>query len=348
MNFILKEDLDQIIKSNQLFYPLEGKTIFITGGTGLIGSLIAKSILNYNRKAIKKINLILLCRNSKKVESIFEDYISKTPELNICLQDINDKLQLDGPVDYIIHTASITSSAQFVKEPVETILTMVQGCKNILKFAYEKRVCSFVYLSSLEVYGIPFEENQISLFSENNFGYLDPCKVRSSYPEAKRLAESLCISYFSQYNIPVKIVRLCQTFGPGVSYNDSRVFAEFARCAIEGKNIELHTKGETVRNYCYTMDAVSGILKILLEGMDGQPYNLANKNAVVSIKEMAEIAKELSEFPIEIKYIIDGCDRGYNPEMKLVLTTEKAEDLGWKAETGMKAMMKRLIASMKA
>lgn len=171
----------------------------------------------------------------KKVESIFEDYISKTPELNICLQDINDELQLDGPVDYIIHTASITSSAQFVKEPVETILTMVQGCKNILKFAYEKRVCSFVYLSSLEVYGIPFEENQISLFSENNFGYLDPCKVRSSYPEAKRLAESLCISYFSQYNVPVKIVRLCQTFGPGVSYNDSRVFAEFARCAIEEK-----------------------------------------------------------------------------------------------------------------
>ena len=92
-----------------------------------------------------------------------------------------------------------------------------------------------VYLSSLEVYGTP--EKDADLITENDYGYIEPLSVRSSYSEGKRMVECLCASYAHEYSVPVKIARLSQTFGPGVAYEDGRVFAEFARCALEQRDI---------------------------------------------------------------------------------------------------------------
>ena len=156
-------------------------------------------------------------------------------------------------VDYIIHGASATSSKYFVSNPVETIYTALDGTSNILKFATEKKINGMVYLSSLEVYGTP--EKDADLITENDYGYIEPLSVRSSYSEGKRMVECLCASYAHEYSVPVKIARLSQTFGPGVAYEDGRVFAEFARCALEQRDIVLHTQGHTVRSYCYTKDA---------------------------------------------------------------------------------------------
>ena len=114
-------------------------------------------------------------------------------------------------------------------------------------------------------------------------------KVRTSYPESKRMCESLCTAYASQYSVPVKVLRLTQTFGPGVRYDDGRVFAEFARCAIERRNIVLHTDGATRRSYLYTADAVSAILTVLLKGIAGEAYNAANEATFCSIREMAQL-----------------------------------------------------------
>ena len=116
--------------------------------------------------------------------------------------------------------------------------------------------------------------------------------VRSSYPESKRLCESLCSAYASEYGVPAKVVRLTQTFGVGVSYNDGRVFAEFARCAIEGRDIVLKTKGQTKRNYIDIDDAVNAIFTVLLKGVAGEAYNVANEDTYCSIYEMANMVAE--------------------------------------------------------
>ena len=251
-------------------------------------------------------------------------------------------------VDYIIHGASATSSKYFVSNPVETIYTALDGTSNILKFATEKKINGMVYLSSLEVYGTP--EKDADLITENDYGYIEPLSVRSSYYEGKRMGECLCASYAHEYSVPVKIARLSQTFGPGVAYEDGRVFAEFARCALEQRDIVLHTQGHTVRSYCYTKDALSALLYILISGKAGEAYNVTNMDTAVSIKEMAELVCETIGSG-KIKTVIDIPEDlasfGYNPEMIIRLDSKKLMQLGWKATIGLEEMFERLIKGMK-
>lgn len=162
------------------------------------------------------------------------------------------------------------------------------------------------------------------------------------------MAETLCAAYASEYGVPVKILRLTQTFGPGVSYGDGRVFAEFARCGAEGRDIILHTKGETVRNYCYTVDAATAVLTVLEKGTGGQAYNCASRNTTVSIKEMADLFSSMAGEGTNVIIKDDVTSTmGYNPVMKIELDTRKLEELGWKSEYQMKEMTERLFSYMK-
>ncbi|KIR02160.1 dTDP-glucose 4,6-dehydratase [Lachnospiraceae bacterium TWA4] len=202
-----------------------------------------------------------------------------------------------------------------------------------------------VYLSSLEVYGTPSTKEFIK---ETDYGYIDPLSVRSSYSEGKRMVECLCASYGSEYQIPVKIARLSQTFGPGVDYNDGRVFAEFMRCALEKKDIILHTEGKTVRTYCYIKDAISALLYIILLGESGQAYNVTNMETAVSIKEMATLVNNtLADGKINVIIDIptDLASYGYNPEMIIRLDSTQLVNLGWKATVGLEEMYKRMAKS---
>ena len=332
MSDILEKDLQRIIKDFDMSV-FDNKTVFITGATGLLGSLCVKSLLTSKFN----IRVIALARNKYKAENIFSKYISD--KLTFVIQDINDKILYDGQVDYIIHCANSTSSKEFVDKPVETLLTTINGTKNVLEFANSKTVLSMVYLSSLEVYGVSEKEH----LTENDYGYIDILSSRSSYSEGKKAAETLCISYGSEYGIPVKIARLAQTFGAGVSKGDNRVFAQFVRSVVNGENIVLHTKGETKRNYCYTTDAITGIFTILTNGENNNAYNIANKESYISILEMA---KMLENDKTKVVFEIDNKNRGYNPTVKICLDSSKLEALGWNAKVGIKEMFERTILSM--
>ena len=162
----------------------------------------------------------------------------------------------------------------------------IEGTKATLDFALENKAQSFVYLSTMEVYGSPSTDEKIYEDHSTNIDTMNP---RSSYPEGKRAAECLCTAYYKQYGLNTKVVRLTQTFGEGISYDDTRVFAEFTRCIIENKDIVLHTKGETKRNYLYVGDAVTAIFTVLEKGEPSQAYNAANENTYCSIYEMAQM-----------------------------------------------------------
>lgn len=343
----VQEDVEQIALSNEIpwdFYS--NKTVLITGSTGLIGSILVFALACRNRMFNQNIKIKALVRNLEKAKALFSEILN-SKNFEIVVADINSNLDKVGSIDFIIHTASMTSSKDFVERPIETIATAIYGTQNVLNLARSQNVQGMLYLSSLEVYGVP--ENKV-LISEKDSGYIDCLQVRSSYSEGKRMVECLCASYASEYNVPVKVARLSQTFGAGVDYSDNRVFAQFARSVIEGHDIVLKTKGETLRNYCYTADAVCALLIILAKGNVGEAYNVANDSTAISIADMAKfVCENFSENKSNVVFDIaeDAMKLGYNPVVKICLDTNKLESLGYKPKYSLMQMFDRLIKSMK-
>ena len=228
-----------------------------------------------------------------------------------------------------------------IKTPSKCAFTTLNGTKNILELAKKKNVKSLCYLSSIEIYGT----NTPIDVKENDYGVLDSTNIRNSYPISKKLAENLCVSYWKEYGINTKIARLTQTFGAGISENENRVFAQFARSIVENKDIILHTDGSSAKNYCYLTDTVIGIFKILINGKTGEAYNVANQESYISIKDLAEfLCKEYNTS--KVIYDIDNT-KGYANSVKIKLNSEKLELLDWEAKVDLKEMFERLINSLK-
>lgn len=348
MDAILQEDLEQLVQDTSVpFDMLKNKTVFVTGATGLLGSQIVKALACANRMKDTGIRILTMVRSQEKAKKVFGSLLERG-DVQLVTADVNDEIICEESVDYIVHGASATSSRYFVSNPVETIMTAVNGTVHVLEFARLKQVKGFLYLSSLEVYGTPASD--AGMIDESYSGYIDPLAVRSSYSEGKRMVECICAAYVSQYGVPVRIARLSQTFGAGVEYDDGRVFAEFARCAIEKKNIVLHTAGKTERSYCYTKDAAAAMLLILLKGEDGTAYNVTNMNTRISIANMAQLVCDIfQESGIHVTFDMpkDVASFGYNPEMVIALDAGRLLALGWKPTVNLGEMFQRLAASMK-
>ena len=338
----IKHDMTGLRTQKINLKELNQKTILVTGATGLIGSCFIHSLVNQMKAQQLSINIIAIIRNEDKARRVLGD--CKDSVKYICA-DVTTALEIPETVDYIVHAASQTSSKAFIENPIETINTAISGTINVLQLAREKAAKKVVFLSTMEVYGSPDTDEKID---EEHYTNLNTMMARSSYPESKRMCENLCVSYMKEYGVPINVIRLTQTFGPGVEYNDGRVFAEFARCAIENRNIVLHTKGETKRNYLYTEDAVSAILTVLLKGKSGEAYNAANEATYCSIYEMAEIvSSKCANGKIKVELDIgDESKYGYAPVLKMNLDTRKLQRLGWKPTVGLEEMFCNLISDM--
>lgn len=338
MNKVILEDMEYI--NTQVEHNgLDGRRVLVSGATGLIGKYLVRFLAQYCHCTV-----LVVVRDKKKAQALWEEF---GEQIQYICSDITKLEVASVDVDYIIHAASITSSRSFSMEPVETIWTSVEGTRRMLEFAKKNPVRGFVFLSTMEVYGTPSTDDKIR---ENYGTNLDTMSARNSYPESKRLCESMCTAYFSEYGVPVRVLRLTQTFGPGAAYGDTRVCAEFARCAIEGRDIVLHTKGETKRNYLYLADACTAILTVLTKGASGEAYNGANEDTYCSIKAMAElVAASCSEQGIRVRVEQEEAAAekfGYAPVLRMNLDTSKLQKLGWKPRIGLADMYQRTIRSM--
>ncbi len=345
MDRYLQEDLDYIANSSLPFGEIYNSTVLVTGATGLVGSQIVKALLNMNRVKNAGIRVIALVRNEEKAKKVFADCYLEG--LTFFVGDVASPIEIDEKIDYIIHAASPTASKFFVEHPIETILTAVNGTRNVLELAKDKGTKGVVYLSSMEAYGIT--DPSLECVREKDLGYIDVLNVRSSYSEGKRICECLCASYASEYGINVKIARLAQTFGAGISKEENRVFAQFAKSAINKTDIVLHTKGESVGNYCYTRDVVMAVLLLLIRGDAGEAYTVANEESNTTIADMARmVAKEFGKGKVNVVFDIPEniASMGYAPDVKMKLNSDKLQSLGWKPEVSLRETYERMIGSL--
>lgn len=338
---ILQEDVQLFAEQFELWEQLRGKTFLITGATGLIGSVMTKCLLELNRQKDLGIKVIAVVRSLEKAQKVFAEEAAQIKFYQLGLTEIGVESIRDH-VDYVVHLASPTASKYFVEHPVETLRTAVEGTTAVLDYAKEAKVEAVVYASSLETYGSNHSDEWLK---EDFQGYVNPMEVRSSYNIGKRTCECLCHAYAEEYGVNVMTARLTQTFGAGIGESENRVFAQFARSAIRGENIELHTSGESAKPYCYTTDAVSGMLYLLVKGEKGEAYNIANKDSYISIRDMAQLVRD--EFNPNIEVVIAPKEgQGYAPETRLRLDISKIETLGWKSVYNIKKMFGRLIQSL--
>lgn len=296
---------------------------FITGATGLVGSALVEQLVRQGE------DVVAFVRDAGKAERL----LSMHPEVTIVEGNLEQSIQYEGHIDYVIHAAAPTDSSFFVEYPVETINAITLGTRSVLEFAKHKQVKSIVNLSSMEVYGTSTSEDPIT---EGQQFYLDPAALRSSYPMAKRLAETMCAAYASEYRVPVKTARLAQVLGRSLPPEDVRVIAQFIRAATNGKDIVLATDGATKQTYIGIDDTISGIMTILHKGEAGQVYNIANEATFCSIREMAGlVARDIAGGSIGIK-VNEGADaKKYPPTRSLRISSDKLHALGWQPQVGL-------------
>ena len=334
--------LDRVINDKCIDWSsLKGSSVLVTGGTGLVGSVIVRTLLYANKTIDAGIDITLIVRNPSKAALLFEDDFDS---LNIIEADLGKGISVEGKYDYIIHCASITNSAMMVKNPVETIDTSYRGTFAMLELARQSNSKGMVYVSSMEAYGVTTE--RMNPITEEKLGTVDLSNVRSSYQEGKRICELLCTSFAHEYGVKVCSARLAQTFGYGVSSAETRVFAQFARSILDRHDIVLHTKGDSVGNYCDTTDTVAAILCLLTSGVAGDTYNVANEANSCKINEMASLcADRISKGAISVIYDIPESNTfGYAPATCMRLDASKMRSLGWTPLFSLEDMYTHLIA----
>lgn len=194
MNSIIEDDVDAILKENISWEKLKEKTFLITGASGMVGQYITFSLLRLNQLKNYNIKIIAMCHNIDKAEKTFRDFLNDK-NLLIISQNIEDRLEYNEKVDYIVHAASPANPIKYSTDPVGTILANTLGTYNTLELARENKA-QYCYISTMEIYGKLDTNYDIK---EEEYGAIDGLNVRSCYPESKKMGENLCIAYKEQY-----------------------------------------------------------------------------------------------------------------------------------------------------
>lgn len=336
---IEKKDLEYILKrAKNEFEILSDNTILFTGAGGFLGYYFIKSILFWNtRYPDKKIVVYALDNFTKGVPQWL-----KKSQVKIIKKDVAKyKVPVELNFDYIIHAASIASPIFYRQYPIETINANVQGLINILEYMVKKKKTNFavkglLFFSSSEIYGDPTEDNIPT--PETYRGNVSCTGPRSCYDESKRFGETLCVNYSRVYNLPIKIVRPFNNYGPGLSLDDGRVIPDLARDILTNKNITLFSQGLQTRTFCYVTDAIVGYIKTLILGKMGESYNIGVEKEEVSIYNLAKKMKDLASknFGYSGKISFKKSeDKNYltdNPNRRCPKITKAGRDLDFKPQ----------------
>lgn len=333
------DDIREVAKLQLPWEKLCNSNVLVAGATGLIGSCLVEVLM---ARPNRTFSVYAMGRNMKRMEQLFGKF--KTEEgFHILIGDVTEPLSIQLPIHYIIHAASGAAPSEFSNHPVEVMKANVNGVINLMEYGIQHQLKRFLYVSSGEVYG----EGDGRVFSEDYSGYVNCNTSRSCYPSSKRAAETLCASYAAEYGIDVVIARPCHIYGPNFTETDNRVYAQFIRNILKGEDIVMKSSGEQFRSWCYVVDCVSALLFILLKGVSGEAYNIADSVSVITIRQLAEMLSGIGNCNVVIDAPSVAEKKGYNPVSKSVFSIDKIETLGWEASGSMKEKMIKTIIHRK-
>lgn len=336
-NDILYQDAKQILSQDLEWEKFRNSKVLVTGASGMLGSYITRVICLLKQKQQWDIEIYALVRNPEKLPEDLRDKVS------ILQQSVAKPIDTDVEFDYIIHAASPASPLIMKDDPVGTIAANTLGAYYTLDLARKSEAKGYLFISSREIYGQPYENQKE--FTEETYGFVDPISARSCYPEGKKAAETMCASFAQQYGLEAKIARLAHTYGPGMSIDDGRVQADFLRDVVNNRNIVLKSEGKPIRTYTYVSDAVAAMFYILLKS-DDMVYNISSPDSTVSIRQLAETL--VDAFPErELSLVFDIPEEQKNtgaaPFTLGILNSDKLNSIGWKPMYSLKEGLMRTV-----
>ena len=308
-----REDIELIATLPYQWDIIKNKTILISGGTGFIGSFLIDVIRYRNEHFASNTHIISMSRHG----GVSDDTVTSM------VADVTKPIDLKTNVDFVLHLASNTHPKQYASDPIGTILTNIIGCDNLLKLAVDHHATRFLLASSVEIYG----EGSIEPMDEYYCGYIDCNNARAGYNESKRTCEALVQAYRDSCGIDAVIIRLARTFGPDAK-RDTKAISQFFEKAINDEDIILKSKGNQRYSYIYVADAASGILKVLLDGKNGEAYNVAADYDNHTLKEYAEMIAGFAG-----RKVVVACEENssVSKAVNAIMKCDKIKDIGWKS-----------------
>jgi len=299
---VIGEDLEEIaLEIRDISRKLEGKTVLLAGGAGFLGRYLVETFNYLNKNSLHTPCKVMVLDN---FITGLKQNVSGNENIEMIEHDISQEFKTEERIDYIIHAASLASPIFYNKFRLETINAGFLGTRNLLELAKKNSLESFLFFSSSEIYGnprpgdIPTPEDYLGNVSCNG--------PRSCYDEAKRIGETLCVTYGDINNIPIKIVRPFNVYGPGMRLDDGRVASNFVVAAIKGESIPLYRGGNQTRSFCYISDATVGWFKALLSPEKERVFNIGNDDQEIKMKHFAELVLGLvGNKKARIEYIND-------------------------------------------
>lgn len=333
----VQSDLDELLQQDVPWHQLQGKTVLVTGATGMLASYVGFTLLALNEKRHLNIQPVFLARSEEKLQQVYGDALAGVHCLE---QDVCSPIHYPGTVDYIFHAAGAASAYAILNDPVGIINANVQGTRQVLTLAVSCKTQNITFASTREVYG----NVQGKVFiDESDMGTLDPLNPRDCYPESKRLAEAMLMAYYKQYGVPFNSLRIAHTYGPGMQIeSDGRVMADLMNDTVNARDIVLNSTGEAERAFCYITDAISGIFRVMLQGEPGKAYNLANEKEPIRIIDLANLLQTLAGHGKSVRVELKS-QAGYTNYMRSALNTRRLENLAWQPQVTLSDGLKRTL-----
>ncbi len=300
--------------------------VVITGGAGFIGSHLCDYFIKKKHYVVCVDNLIT--GNLKNIEHLFGN-----ERFLFIKHDVTNFIHIPGKVDAVLHFASPASPVDYLNYPIQTLKVGALGTHKALGLAKEKKAI-FMLASTSEVYGDP----EVSPQPESYWGNVNPIGPRGVYDEAKRFAEAMTMAYHRYHKMPIRIVRIFNTYGPRMRVNDGRVVPNFIYQALKNKPITVYGDGTQTRSFCYISDLVEGIYKILFKDIN-EPINLGNPEEI-KIIDFAYIIKKLtnSKSKIVFKPLPEDDPKQRKPDI-----TKAIKLLNWKPKVSLEKGLKLTI-----
>ncbi len=293
---MVARDVDEVLDLALSWERLSGARVVVTGATGMTGLYVTRILMALSARLGSPPRVVALVQDRSKAERLYGDALGDG-SLELVVQDVAAPFAVDGGVDWVVHTASPANPASFRDDPLGVVRANVLGTLHGLDLA-RSAGAALCLVSTMEVYGAvtSLPAHAEGTVPEAAPGVLDSLDLRSAYPESKRLAETLCVAAHAQHGTEYRIARLSHTYGPGMAPEDARVQAYFLRQALAGEDIVLQSDGTLERTYTYVADAASAILATVLAAGSGT-YNVANEDARVSVRGLAETFQRHSPVP---------------------------------------------------